>query len=166
MNIIGIDPGLSGALAVIDSSGKILHYRRMPVRRVIEDSGKEKRLIDIAQIAAVIARFEPEHAFIEKVHSMPKQGVASTFTFGMGYGMLLGLCFALEGVIATTLVPPQRWQKLLYDDKIKAIDDPKKRAFCRFTELWPELSAENVTHDGIIDALLISEYGRRILNLN
>ncbi len=148
-------------------NGTILHYQKMPTKPVVEASGKKKRVIDIAQIAAMIARFEPEHAFIEKVHSMPKQGVASTFTFGVGYGMVLGLCFALEALLRTELVPPQTWQKFMYSSMLdpKSLE-PKQRAMARFYDLWPEMMEKNVTHDGIVDAMLIAEYGRRTLSLN
>lgn len=162
MNIMGIDPGLSGGIAFISDSGEILHYQRMPVRKI-----EDKKYIYIQQIAAMISRLEPEHVFIERVHSMPKQGVASTFTFGVGYGMLLGLCFSLEAIMSTELVTPLRWQKFMYSSMPdpKSLE-PKARAKLRFGEIWPELVADGVSHDGIIDAMLIAEYGRRTLNLN
>lgn len=168
MNILAMDPGLSGGVAIISSSGMIQHYQKMPVKPVLENGIKTgKRIIDIVQIAAMIAKFQPQHVFIERVHAMPKQGVTSTFTFGMGYGMLLGLCLSLEAVTETQLIPPQRWQKFMYAS-LSGVDDmePKARAMARYGELWPHLLQQNVTHDGIIDALLIAEYGRRNLGLN
>lgn len=168
MHLIGFDPGLSGGIAVLSHSGLILHYQKMPVKPVFEDGQKTgKRIIDIAQVAAILHKFSPDHVFIERVHAMPKQGVTSTFTFGMGYGMILGLCLALEAVMQTQLIPPQRWQKFMYAN-LSGVDElePKARAMARFGELWPSLLEQNVTHDGIIDAMLIAEYGRRNLNLN
>jgi crossover junction endodeoxyribonuclease RuvC len=162
MVIMGVDPGLNGGVAFMETSGKIIHFQKMPTKKV-----DDKKIIDIQQIAGMIAKLEPEHVFIEKVHSMPKQGVASTFTFGVGYGMVLGLCFALEALLRTELVTPQRWQKFMYSSMPdpKSLE-PKARARLRFGELWPALVEENVTHDGIIDAMLIAEYGRRTLGLN
>lgn len=165
---MAFDPGLSGGIAVLSASGMILHYQKMPVKPILENGVKTgKRIIDIAQVAAMVAKFEPEHVFIEKVHAMPKQGVTSTFTFGMGYGMLLGIFFSLEAVVNTQLVPPQKWQKYMYST-MQGVDEllPKARAMARFCELWPHLAVQNVTHDGIIDALLLAEYGRRTLSLN
>jgi hypothetical protein len=168
MVIMGVDPGLDGGIAFIKDSGEIMHYQKMPTRVVLDNDCNKtnKRIIDIAQIAAMIAKMEPEHAFIEKVHAMPKQGVSSTFTFGVGYGMVLGLCLSLEAIITTQLIPPQRWQKFMYASMHKDDSPPKKRAMARFYEIWPEMIEANVTHDGIIDAMLIAEYGRRTLNLN
>lgn len=167
MRIMGVDPGLDGGLAIIEDNGKPFFYRSMPTKKIVESSGKKKRMIDISQFSAIIARAEPEHVFIEKVHAMPGQGVTSMFNFGMGYGMLLGICLALEPVFRTELVTPQSWQKLLYANHTFPDDyGPKHKAFMRFSDIWPELVEQNVTHDGVVDALLIAEYGRRILNLN
>lgn len=167
MVVMAVDPGLDGGLAFLQDTGEILHYQKMPTRPVLEDGKRTgKRIIDIAQIAAMVARLEPEQVFIERVHAMPKQGVTSMFTFGMGYGMILGLCLSLEAIIHTELVTPQKWQKFMYAQLCGAPGmAPKERAMARFYEIWPELLDQNVTHDGIIDALLIAEYGRRSLNL-
>lgn len=162
MVIMGVDPGQNGGVAFLSDNGEILHYRKMPVKLV-----DDKKIIDIAQIAAMIANFEPEHAFIEKAQAMPHQGVVSMFNYGTGYGMILGLCLSLEALISTQLIRPQVWQKFMYaampDPKAM---EPKARAMLRFSEIWPHLVEQNVTHDGIIDAMLIAEYGRRTLNLN
>lgn len=147
--------------------GAILHYQKMPTKEVIEASGKKKRIIDIAQVAAMVARFEPAHAFIEKVHAMPKNGAVSMFSFGMGYGMILGLCLSLEALLETWHVPPQKWQKFMYASMPNAKElEPKARAMAKFYDTWPEMMEKNVTHDGIIDAILLCEYGRRSLALN
>lgn len=166
MVIMGVDPGLGGAVVFISSAGRVVHYQKMPVKP-FEENGKKKRIIDIAQVAAMIAKFQPGHVFIEKVHSMPKQGIVGAFTFGMGYGMLLGLCNSLDAMFKTELIPPQRWQKFMYSN-LTGVDDlePKARAMARFCELWPSLAKQNVTHDGIIDAMLICEYGRRVMGMN
>jgi crossover junction endodeoxyribonuclease RuvC len=75
MNIIAFDPGQKGGIA-FSSDGRI-GARSMPL------AGK---VLDLATIAAIIKNAQPELAIIEKVGSMPGQGVASTFTFGTGYG--------------------------------------------------------------------------------
>lgn len=168
MNLLGIDPGLSGGVAVMNRTGGILHYQKMPVKPVL-DNGKKtgKKIIDISQIAAIIARFEPSHVFIEKVHAMPGQGVTSMFTFGMGYGMLLGLTYSLEAMLHTELVTPQCWQKFLYaHTAFPEGAAPKAKAMAFFYENWPRLQEQNITHDGVIDSVLICEFGRRNLGLN
>ena len=92
------------------------------------------------------------HAYIEAVHAMPKQGVSSTFKFGVGYGGLLMALVAAR--IPFTSVRPQKWQAamgcLTHGDK----NITKRKA----QELFPNIK---VTH-AIADALLIAEYGRRI----
>jgi len=89
-------------------------------------------------------------ATIEQVHSMPKQGVASSFKFGRSYGFLLGLLTGLK--IPYTMVTPQKWQKALgcltHGDKNVSKAAAQRR--------WP---TEKWTH-AIADAALIAEYGR------
>jgi len=98
---------------------------------------------------------------IEKVGTMPKQGVTSSFNFGRGYGMLEGMCTTL--CFPTQLVRPQAWKKLVLagtqKDKSAAIQFVKRqypgvrlRATDRCT----------TDHDGMADAICLAEYGRRI----
>ena len=103
--VIGVDPGLKGGLAVIDGRGELLELADMPLRRV----GKRKE-IDGAELAAFFGRFAPAQVIVEAVHSMPRQGVASTFTFGRGVGIVLGVLQAMGLPFAE--VSPQAWQKL------------------------------------------------------
>lgn len=138
--VIGIDPGRSGGIALLSSW--------------------EPRAIKIAETPRDIYRQLSEYqalddgafCFLEKVHSMPGQGVASTFKFGQGFGWLEMALVAL--FIPYELVTPQKWQKhlgcLTKGDK----NVTKKKA----QELFP---AVKVTH-AIADALLIAEYGRRV----
>lgn len=165
MKVMGIDPGLDGGIAMMYDTGMIDYYSKMPTVIYKMSDGKKKRSIDIAAIAGLLAKYEPDKVFIEKVHAMPGQGVTSMFNFGVGYGMILGLCLPLSSMISTTLVRPQEWQKFLLHDVRKDIE-PKARAMAKFYTIWPEMQEAGVTHDGIVDALLICEYGRRMLNLN
>ena len=106
MIIIGIDPGLSGGIAVIEN-GRIVETHRMPVvkfgtKKVLDSRGLREILIERDYASRVI---------IEKVHAMPGQGVTSMFTFGFG-------CGVIEGVLAGTTMPfeyvtPQKWQSIL-----------------------------------------------------
>lgn len=153
--IIGIDPGKTGAVAVILTGNP-------PVVYVIRDTpilNGEYDIIGMANMLENIGEFyQPDGVFIEKVHSMPGQGVASMFNFGMGYGMWLGVIAALK--LPYSLVTPQSWKKELMEGK-KEKDDARMRAM----ELYPK------AHDllyrkkdiGRADALLIAEYGRRKL---
>jgi crossover junction endodeoxyribonuclease RuvC len=90
---------------------------------------------------------------------MPKQGVASSFTFGMGYGIWLGVVAAFQ--IAYTQVTPQRWTKLLLADMVKG----DSRAVLRAAQLYPAFAGQLRTKRGALelgraDALLLAHYGK------
>ena len=109
MKILGIDPGQNGGIAVI-ADGELIECVAMPQTE--------------HDINEVLERHkDAKVAFLEQVHSMPKQGVASTFTFGKGYGFLRGVLVANKVVFLD--VTPNEWQKTL---RIKAIKDEPKTA--------------------------------------
>jgi hypothetical protein len=80
--ILGIDSGLSGACAY--------YFPSAPDRVAAEDMPVVAGAVDCATLAARIAQMAPSLAVVERVASMPKQGVASTFKFGASYGAVLG----------------------------------------------------------------------------
>ena len=98
MIFIGIDPGKNGGIS---------HHSR----DVQAFSFANKTNMDIYHLLKECCAGMFTIAMIEKVHSMPKQGVASSFTFGKGYGFLLGCLTALE--IPFEYVTPQKWQRYL-----------------------------------------------------
>lgn len=94
VNFLGIDPGATGAWAILGEEGQILQY----------GSFAERRNLELANI---------DLAIIEKVSARPGQGVTSVFTFGVNYGIWQGM---LENYrIPFRLVTPQRWQKHVLD---------------------------------------------------
>jgi hypothetical protein len=93
--------------------------------------------------------------FIEKVHSMPKQGVASSFNFGMGFGLWQGVVVGLN--LPMEMVTPQRWQK----EMLAGMQGGKEASIIRAQELFPDAELHLKKHHGRADALLIAEYGRR-----
>lgn len=156
---VGIDPGLGGAIAAIFSNGEV-DILPTPV------AGKE---IDITAIAAWIAQhkftftFESVQctAYIESVHSMPEQGVSSSFKFGFVTGVMHGVFRA--NFIPLYLVTPQAWKKeiLAGTDKSKqACIDWCVRAYPNVKLFKTERS--RTYNDGMADALAIAEYGRRM----
>lgn len=94
---MGIDPGVNGGVTVVDENGEKFLVRACP--DTIEDVVEIMRALEGYRISAVI----------EKVHSMPGQGVVSVFTFGKNFGMWLGILSAKE--IRYVEVTPQKWQK-------------------------------------------------------
>jgi crossover junction endodeoxyribonuclease RuvC len=134
---LGLDPGKSGGLALV--SGDFAQAWKL--------DQTEADVADILRTHKDAIRF----GFIEAVHSMPGQGVSSTFKFGASYGFLRGLLVALK--IPFTEVRPQAWQKT-----IGALTKGDKNVTkAKAQQLWPELK---ITH-AIADALLIAECCRR-----
>jgi crossover junction endodeoxyribonuclease RuvC len=148
MNIIAIDPGLKGAIAI--------HHNGQTKAQVMPIAGK---VLDLPTIADIIRQSSPDLAIIEKVGSMPGQGVASTFTFGTGYGQIQGLLAGLG--IPFELVTPQAWKRLVLAGTTK--DKNTAIAYCRraFPDVPLVLPRCRVPHDGIADALCLMQYGLR-----
>lgn len=155
--IAGIDPGLSGAIAFINGN-IVVHCLDTPTLRL--QSGKKTRQhFDLQAMRRILAAGAIDHAFLEAVHSMPSQGVVSSFQFGMGFGMWQGLLAALG--IPYTLVSPQRWKKAMLAD----MGAEKSASRLRAGQLFPACAEQfaRVKDDGRAEAVLIAEYGRRVL---
>lgn len=148
--IIGIDPGQSGGIAAID--GDASHAVPMPL------SGKD---INGHAVANILKNLTPSVVILEKVHAMPKQGVSSTFKFGMGYGLVIGVCEALG--IPYRLVTPQAWKKVVLAGTAK--DKDAAISFVRRAYPGVDLTPghKRVPHDGMADAICLAEYGRQLM---
>ena len=142
--IIGIDPGQSGGIAAILNDNRLREATKMPeTERDIVDLLREYRDMAASEGAEI-------KCYLESVHAMPAQGVRSVWTFGRGFGILIGVLAALE--IPYELVTPQKWQKavgcLTRGDK----NVSKRKA----QQLFPMVP--KITHY-LADALLIAHYG-------
>ena len=160
INIIGIDPGLDGAIAKISSDMSVTIIDTPTY--IVEGATKKKREYNINEMISIIKEFAlPDcHVFLEKVHSMPGQGVASMFSMGYGYGLWNAILSSLY--IPYTLVLPQRWKKEL----LLGVGQGKNVSVYRAQQLFPEtklFGPKGGPMDGRGDALLIAEYGRRTL---
>ena len=157
MHISGIDPGLTGAVAILPE-GLFFDTPTASVKK-----GSSKKVYLVAEMASFIRSFgdssDPHsHVYIEDVHAMPGQGVSSTFNFGRGFGLWEGIVAALG--IPYTLIMPQRWQK----EMLAGLPGKDKGASrVRAGQLFPHLANQltRVKDHGRADALLIAEYGRR-----
>jgi len=90
MIVVGIDPGLSGALFFLDPRDPATgEAADLPVY-LLTRGGKKKRELDVAGLIRLLAARPLTHAFVEQVGAMPGQGVASRFAFGKTYGTILG----------------------------------------------------------------------------
>ncbi len=99
---------------------------------------------------------------IEKVHSMPGQGVASTFKFGLVYGMQIATVVCKQ--LPNTFVTPQKWTKEIHQG-IKSDLKPKEKSQVAMSQLFPTVDFKGPRakkhHEGLTDALLLAEYWRR-----
>lgn len=140
---IGIDPGMSGAVALIPADGA-------PV--VVDFPGDVTLAVDIVRTWAV--EYDIVLAAVEYVHAMPKQGVCSVFTFGRSFGEWLGVLAAMG--VSHTLVTPQEWQRGV----IHASDgaDPKTRSLTVARRLYPSCELARKRDHNRADALLIARW--------
>ena len=151
---LGIDPGISGGIAAIR-----LHKDGT---KLIHASKCARDLIELANTLRIyIAGVKPEniHIVIEQVHSMPKQGVKSTFTFGVNYGAWMGILGSLE--LAYDKIRPQQWQSI-YDksDFGPEYRDRKNGLKNLAIKLFPNTKITLY----ICDALLIANYCMNVNN--
>ena len=103
---IGIDPGLSGAIAALDDDDKPITVFDMPVMA----QGRKGQQVNVVDLATSLSIYPPDTTVvIEKVHSMPKQCVASSFRFGESFGAVKGVVAALK--MPMIEVTPQAWKK-------------------------------------------------------
>jgi len=144
---MGIDPGASGAVAVL--------FEGVNQPETFDFSK------DLSQVAAAIRSAlgfnildeDKMVAYVERVHSMPKQGVASSFSFGASFGAICGiLAFAK---VPYELVTPSKWKKDM------GLSSDKAEALAMARRLFPAASLERKKDIGRAEALLIAEWGRR-----
>lgn len=159
--ILGIDPGLDGALALLEST-QLLVWDTPTL--AIEKAGKNRRVIDRQQLLALlrIAKGRGAVAVVERVGPRNTDGAVAAFTFGQSYeAILMGLA-ALEIPIVEHPTP-QTWKRVMGLPKPATKQEGKGMSRARASEILPQ-HASNwplVKHDGRAEAALIAEYGRR-----
>jgi len=107
---LGIDPGISGAIAVLDENEDIVQIFDMPTLEVITGKSKKQR-VNPQSIVSELKLFKDQRieGLIEQVNAMPNQGVTSMFSFGRSLGILEGVLAGLD--IPYNLVTPTVWKK-------------------------------------------------------
>jgi len=151
---IGIDPGLHGAIAFYRPATNELRVEDIPVHELTVN-GKKRMQIDKHALRNFLHNMLPGRAFVEDVHSMPKQGVASSFKFGFVAGAIQQA--VVDADCELVLVQPQVWKRRfnLNSDK----DASRARAselLPAHAHLWPLKK-----HDGRAEAALLALYGVR-----
>jgi crossover junction endodeoxyribonuclease RuvC len=147
--IIGIDPGVHGGVAVIDRGENLVFCELLATTTAADFASWTTGL----QVDVLVV--------IEKAQARPGQGVVSMFTFGQGYGRLIGWCEALG--LPWLAVPPAQWSRQMHEGT--AGDNTKHRSIQAARRLFPHVALtvgkSKKVHDGLAEALLIAEYGSR-----
>ena len=155
MLIIGIDPGISGSISFFDD-GKILDVVEMPT--MIEGK-KNKRQVNGSQIYNEISKRisnldkKNVRVIIEQVSAMPGQGVTSMFNFGQSYGILKGICSAMQ--LPMYFVRPAKWKKYF-----GLINSEKDASRTKVIEMFPYFSSHlsKKKDSNKADAILIANF--------
>jgi hypothetical protein len=146
MVYLGIDPGFTGAWGLVNHRGDYV---------ACGDMKHNDRWIDTNQVSRDIMQarqLDDVMVVVEAVHAMPKQGVSSSFKFGMAYGAALAIAARFSQF---ELVPPRVWKKDM------GLTADKKDSLVMARELWPDSPLERVKDNGRAEALLLAEWLRR-----
>ena len=153
MIIIGIDPGISGAISIIENK-KILEVYDTPT---MIDGKKNKKQINSAQVTHIIKEIlnkgKEVVVVVEHVNAMPGQGVTSMFNFGQSFGVIKGICAALN--LPIYFIRPAKWKK--HFNLIKTNKDASRT---KVIEVYPEISSklQRKKDSNRADAILIALY--------
>ena len=153
MKIIGIDPGLSGAIAILKDN-KVIDIFDMPV---MSEGKKNKKQLNSAQLVNIInentEKNEETFVVVEQVNAMPGQGVTSMFNFGQSFGILKGICSAMQ--LPMFFVRPAKWKKYF-----NLINSQKDASRTKAIEIFPYFSAQlsKKKDSNKADAILIANF--------
>ena len=153
MIIIGIDPGVSGGISVLENK-KVIDVFEMPT---MIDGKKNKKQVNGAQVSNIIkeniGKEKDIIVVVEHVNAMPGQGVTSMFNFGQSFGVIKGVCSALS--LPIYFVRPTKWKK--YFNLIKTNKDASRT---KVIEVYPEISSKlsRKKDSNKADAILIARY--------
>ena len=155
MLIIGIDPGISGSICFFED-GIVKDVIEMPT---MTDGKKNKRQVNSAQIFNEINERTKKidkkkiKVVIEQVSAMPGQGVTSMFNFGQSFGVLKGICSAMQ--LSVYYVRPAKWKKYF-----NLINSEKDASRTRAIEIFPYFSAKlsKKKDNNKADAILIASF--------
>lgn len=153
---IGIDPGMNGALAIIDER-KVLAVHDMPTTQERVGKRLTKRIL-IPELLALLRTWSAEYGqpptFLEKVHSMPNDGKASAERFGRSCGIVE--CAVVAARLPLTWVTPQSWKR-----RAGLLRAPKDQSRAKACDLYPDIAPAltRKRDQGRAEAILIARYG-------
>ena len=152
--IFGIDPGVSGAISILENK-KIIEVYDMPT---MIDGKKNKKQVNGSQVSNIIReRLKNNNkeivVVVEHVNAMPGQGVTSMFNFGQSFGVIKGVCAALS--LPIYFVRPTKWKK-----HFNLIKTNKEASRTKVIEVYPEISSQlsRKKDANKADAILIARY--------
>lgn len=152
--ILGIDPGIGGALAIIEGR-RIIQTADMPIREERKSNGRIRRRVDACGVAALVDQWSADRAVLELVSASPGMGVSSAFSFGHGVGVLEAI-LAVRG-LDVRLVHPGVWKRELIVPAEK--DGARQRAAALFGDEAAAAHWPLKKHDGRAEAAMIALYG-------
>ena len=153
MRIIGIDPGLSGGIAVLDDL-KIYDIFDMPI---MSEGKKNKNQLNSAQLVNIIKKHvlknDDTFVIVEQVSAMPGQGVTSMFNFGQSFGILKGICSSMQ--LPMYFVRPAKWKKYF-----NLINSQKDASRTKAIQIFPYFSSQlsRKKDSNKADAILIASF--------
>lgn len=146
--IIAIDPGISGAIAILDDQGKTELVRDLPIIR----DGK-LAWVDGSSLQSMILasrKGREARAIVERVQAMPGQGLSSSFNFGVGFGSILSVLQTLH--LPIEFVTPAKWKGDL------GLNREKRASLDKARLLYPLAELHLAKHDGRAEALLLAHW--------
>ena len=153
MKVLGIDPGLTGAIAILEGKNVIKVFD-MPT---MAEGKKNKKQLNSAQLVNIIkenvTNGDEVAVIVEQVNAMPGQGVTSMFNFGQTFGAIKGICAALN--LPIFFVRPSKWKK-----HYELINSSKDASRTKAIEMYPSLSNQLAKKKDVnkSDAILIARY--------
>ena len=153
MIIIGIDPGITGGISILENK-KVIEVYDTPT---MIDGKKNKRQVNGAQVTNIIKERLSSNkdvvVVVEHVNAMPGQGVTSMFNFGQSFGVIKGICSALS--LPIYFVRPAKWKK-----HFNLIKTNKEASRTKVIEIYPEISSKlsRKKDSNKADAILIASF--------
>ncbi len=151
--IIGIDPGVSGAMAILNDEGEAMAVEDMPT--IARTKGKGgRRMVDAAALAHQLSQFpDVKLVLLERVSTRPGEGHTGAFAFGDSWGVARGVCAALG--FPLMLVTPQSWKR-----RAGLIGSDKEASRALAAQLWPNINLSRKKDQNRAEAMLIARYGQ------
>lgn len=161
MIVIGIDPGITGAVAAIDEDGNYIDVRDIPVMAKGKGGSKVKNQVNAATLVNILKDFTyggnrdlKAIVYLERVSAMPGQGVSSMFSMGDTFGVCRGVVAAMD--IPIEIITPQSWKKYY------GLGSDKEVCRAKAIELYPTAPLGRKKDHNRAEAILIARYGARM----